>query len=218
MSQINNDHLLIHVESGRYPVSLQEFKRATPGFLFGAEVPEEVINEAGYRVVDKVTPPNGDVVVEQPPQPNGARYIQIYSFRSFNEQERAEQLEQAKKNALTEAGNAAQWTRETGAPYTFASGEQHVQLRETDISNLTGLGLKADRDPSRSYVFRSYENVNNVITGAEVRQLTDFAFERFERLLEAYWGMQEAINGCTRIEDVPTKEVIRQQINSSVLN
>lgn len=217
MSEITNDHLLIHVESGLYPVSLTEFKRLVPGYLFGATVPEEIINESGYRVVDRVDAPIGDVVVEQPPQPNGARYVQIYSFRAFNEQEKAEQLALAKEAALNEAKIAAAWTREQGAPYQFASGEQHVQLRDVDISNLTGLGLKADRDPSRTYYFRSQENVTNALTGAEVRALTDYAFERFERFLEAYWGVQNVIEGCTSIADIPSKEVIRQTINSSVL-
>lgn len=217
MSEITNDQVLIHVESGRYPVSLNEFKRLTPGYIFGATVPEEVIVANGYCVVDQVQPPVADVVKEQPPQPNGDRYVQIYSFRAFNEQEKEEQLQAAKARALAEASKAATWTRETGAPYVFGTSTQHVQLREVDITNLTGLGLKADRDPARTYYFRSQENVTNAMSGAEVRTLTDFAFERFERLLEAYWGMQEVITAAETVGDIPSTETIRQTINSSVL-
>lgn len=216
MSNITKDQMLIHVESGRYPVSLTEFKRRTPGFVFGETVPEQIIIDNGYRVVDKVQAPVADVVIEQAPVPNGERYVQIYSFRAFNEAELAEQLEAAKQEALRVADTAADKTREQGAPYLIGETEQHVQLRAVDISNLTGLGLKADRDPSRTYYFRSQENITSALSGAEVRALTDFAFERFERLLEAFWGMQEVIKGCTSIQDIPSKEVIEQHIANSV--
>lgn len=208
--------MLIHVESGRYPVSLTEFKRSTPGFVFGETVPEQIIIDSGYRVVDKAQAPVADVVIEQAPAPNGERYVQIYSFRAFNEAELAEQLEAAKQEALRVADAAAEKTRDQGAPYLIGETEQHVQLRAVDISNLTGLGLKADRDPSRTYYFRSQENITSALTGAEVRALTDFAFERFERLLEAFWGMQEVIKGCTSVQDIPSKEVIEQHIANSV--
>jgi len=217
MEFVDNTVVLFKPDTFEYPISLEQFRQDNKHVLFGETCPVALIELNGYKVVHTIDKPNDDVVTELPPIEQDGEYYQQWASRSYNEQELAQQLQAAKSTAQYYAKEAFEWTRERGAPYTFPDNSvQHIQLREVDITNLTGLGLKGDRQPDRNYFFRSYENTVNQLTGAQVHDLTNTAFEKFELLLREYWTIQGEIEAAQSQEALLTKEVIRQRINNSV--
>lgn len=214
MSSFDDQTKLIHVETGEYPVTVAQLRRRHKEWFMGPEVPEYVIITCGYAVVAATEAPVGDVVTEGQPSGNVTDgYFQTWDVRAFTAEELAGQLETARDKALRMIFSVSGAAREFGAPYTIGSGVQHVQLREKDISNLTGLATKAGRDPARTYYFRSRENIVNPMTSAEVTALTDFAFDEFEILLEKTWGLEEQTKTALTIAEVPTEAQIKAALH-----
>lgn len=217
MQVVDNTVVLIHPEDFEYPLSLYQFRERHKNVMFGDTIPVELLNMYGYQVVQTTDKPAGDVVFELPPIEQDGVWTQQWVSRPFNEQETVAQLQELKQAALYHVQEAVEYTRFHGAPYTFPNSQvRHIQLRQEDIANLTGLGLKADRDRATTFYFRTFENDIQVLTGDQMHDMTNTAFEKFTALMQANWQTQEQINAATSKDQVPTKEQIRQQINSSV--
>lgn len=215
MTTYNDQTKLINVSTGEYPVTVAQLRRRHKEWFMGQEVPEYVILDTGYAVVRETDKPNGDVVTEGTPSGNVTDgYFQTWEVRPFTPEEVAARLQVSKEAAYVIVRDVTNNSREFGAPYTISEGNvQHVQLREKDISNLTGLGLKAQRDPNRAYHFRSRENIVNEMTAPAVVALTDFAFDEYEILLGKSWGLEATIAAAETEADIPTEEQIKERLH-----
>lgn len=206
----------IDADTKTYPLSFAQIRAANPLVLMGTKTTVEMLNGLGYHVVQPVEQPAGDVVTEGAPVYTTEGYKQTWNVRAFTEEEKAQQLESKKSATLSFLSRKASEVRERGVAYNFASGTQHVQLREADISNLTGLAVMAEKDPTRTYYFRSLENQVNPLTAAETAEMTVFAYGAFENFLAAYWTLQETVKAVTSLEQVPDQEELELQLWAAV--
>lgn len=217
MASISNSAVLIKIATGEYPISVSQFRRDNPEWVFGAEIDEAIVALQGYAVVNATTAPAGDVVTKGTPVRRDGQYFETWEVRDFTDEEKTTSLTSAKDIALSSVKSKFTELRQIGKQYDFgAKGVQHVQLRETDITNLTGLGLKADRFPDNTFYFRSYENVVNELTGAGVQDLTNAAFDAFSALMAASWSLQESIEAATSEGQLPSDESIAATLSASL--
>lgn len=213
MAMLTDDVLLIFPETGEFPITVGQFRYRPHGWMFGDLVDEDVCNMVGYYVVTVGEAPPGDVVVPQPPiQLEDGTWFQPMLSRDFTPEENQMNLENAQFIAIDIVRARVEAACEFGAPYQFASGEQHIQLRTRDRVNLVGLGQKAERNPNLTFYFRTKENKSNPLTAAEIVTLTDFAFDAFTGLMEDKWAMEDMIYGCTHASQVPSREEIHEAI------
>lgn len=217
MASISNSAVLIKIATGEYPISMSQFRRDNPEWVFGAEIDEAIVALQGYAVVNASDAPVGDVVTQGDPELRDGQYFETWVVRAFTPEEKAAALVVAKDSAQSRVKSKFHELRQIGKQYDFgAKGLQHVQLRESDISNLTGLGLKADRFPDNTFYFRSYENVVNELSGAGVQDLTNAAFDAFSALMAASWSLQESIEAATSEGQLPSDESIAATLSASL--
>ncbi len=206
---INSSTKLINIETNAYPVYLSQV-RAESGISFGAEPEEEQILLLGYAVVLQVEKPAGDVVTEGPPEEVAGEYIQNWIVRPFNADELAANLETAKAKAKRDLTDLFTRTLDKGAPYTWPDDtREHIQLRDGDRANLTGIGARADRKISQGVEsdpvlgFRTYENNWKPLTPTQARAMTDYSYEAYVMLLQQQWALEAQILAAEVIGDIP---------------
>lgn len=215
MRLLSNSVKLIKLSNGQYPVSMSQFKAMTPGYAWGETIPESVVVIHGFAVVEESPQPQGDVVIEGQPEKQGETWYQKWLARDFTPEETQSRLSSMKTTALSLLDGILNELLEIGASYEFSSGHQHIQLREKDKTNLTGLALTAVRSPEKTFYFRTYENQLNELTAAQMLAVSDRAFEAFTQAMGTYWYFQGVINSATTDEQIPSETVIRQTLENT---
>ncbi|MCK9234676.1 MAG: DUF4376 domain-containing protein [Gammaproteobacteria bacterium] len=188
-----------------WPLSLHQIRKQEKERLLPRNPSREVMESIGYFVIDRTTAPEGDVVTQiQPVKDNGA-YKQTWSVRSFNEQELADRLESERANRMSQVKAYRQQVEERGFPYDFGGeyGIIHIQVRDGDRVNLTGLRINAMSDPEYTSFFRVYENIVVPQNAEELIALTSAALTGYTDLLQQVWSIEDAIRAATSIEELP---------------
>lgn len=208
---IDKNTLLIHVESGTYPLTLSSLKSRHPSISFGASMSEEELAALGYAPVARVTRPEGDVVTEVAPVADGeGGYKQAYEVRAFNEQELAEQLANKKSMIAAQVNSVRESTLAKGAAIDFGgdAGVLHVQMRDGDRANLLGLKQGAERafeggvtDPVLP--LRTEEDVTVMLTPEQMINVSWLVFDAYQEVMAASWAVKDAADAAQTADDLP---------------
>jgi hypothetical protein len=210
MSKVNGSTRLIHVESERYPVYLQDVREANTNISFGMEADSEWLEEIGYAVVQESdTKPEGDVVTEGTPELVDGVWTRTWTSRPFDETELATQL--SAKVAELEANLAALRRQDllVGFPYQIdGQGDVfHVQLRVEDRVNLMFLHSKGEKQIAAGVedttVFRSYENKSHVLTPTQLVAMTERALMAMNDIYELSWALKDEIDAAKTVAELP---------------
>lgn len=198
---------LIHLESGRYPVSVMEFMSLTPGYAWGEVICDELFQEHGYAVVYKQDPPVADVVTEGPPVSFGGVYLENWIARSYTEQElqsqKEQRLKQTKDAALSNIKVICQQTIEQGLPYSFDGfGVQHIQIRDRDLGRLAGLAHTAAMYPDRVYYFRTLENQMIPVSAESIRDIFAVASDASALVHSLKWELLSRVERSSEASHV----------------
>lgn len=204
---VTQETLLIETATGNYPVRLQQIQAKTASFSFGATVESEVLQELGYEVVKKVTPPEtGQYREDKPVAVNGV-YTQVFVEIVKTEAELASELEQLKNSKINEVNTLLTRALELGCEYNFGTTAspdvQHIQLRDGDRVNLIGLKDTAVLLPGQKHPLRTQEN-NVLMLDADTIQ--DAAFEAglaYTRVMKAGWKLKDEIAAATTEQEFP---------------
>lgn len=208
-TSVSKTDLLIHVESGEYPLVIASLKGRHPNVSFGAEVELSFLKSLGYEVVQKTPRPEADVVSEVAPALQDGVYVQTFEARAFNEQEVALQVADKKRTAEEQLRKARESELDKGAPVQFAGREGilHVQMRDGDRANTLGLRARAEVLKEQGVVdtvipFRTYENVVVMLTPAQFIDLAWAVFDSYSALMASSWEKEEQIAAATSIAQV----------------
>lgn len=201
--------LLLKVDTGDYPLYLQQVRMANPTVSFPENPSEDVIADVGYAVVTPVARPVADVVTEGTPELVDGVYYQTWDVRNFNDTEKATRLA-ARKNAVsTELLELRD--RDLAGGFSFTTSDSRtfgVQLRPEDRVNLLGLRLEAEyllnNAPEVETVFRSTENVNYSLLPQELLNMCNAALTTLKQVYGASWVLRDQIVNALAIEDIPT--------------
>lgn len=223
MTTITNSTLLIHVESGAYPLTLSSLKARHPNVSFGTSVDEELMLELGYAVVTPTAQPVGDVVTEAAPALQGdGSYAQAYDVRNYSPEEVASQLDAKKSDFRNAVNNLRDTTLANGAPVDFGGeyGVQHVQMRDGDRVNFVGLKLQADLLISQGVndpvvPLRTREDKIVRITPEQTVALSWIVSDGYIHVMEAAWTLKDAATAASTQEEIPAMpESIAPQVRS----
>lgn len=200
---------LINIATQSYPVTLSQVKRDLPNLSFPLEPTDAQLLELGYAVVEPLAKPEGDVVTEAAPVLTDGIYAQGWDIRSFNEAEVAQQLVDKKAAMQQEVDTLRDAALVTGTPYLFPNDiTNHIQLRNGDRANLTGLRIQADylkvtgvMDPVFS--FRTYENINHLLTPQQMIDVTNTALTAYMVIMSNGWTLKDQIAAALTIGELP---------------
>lgn len=207
MSLHDSTTRLMHLESGRYPVYMSEFKMLTPGHAWGEYVDSSLIEAHGYVVVYNSPRPDADVVTEGHPIHMYGAWLQNWHSREFTpeerEAERQQQLDAEKQMRLSQIKEEAKIRRRAGLPCVFPNGSaEHIQIRELDISRLIALAITAKSRPDTPVFFRTQENRLHELTSKQAVLVCEAAIDADRMILATTWYLQEEVYKCTRIEQL----------------
>jgi hypothetical protein len=208
MTTVTRQTRLIHSESGTYPLFLTDLSAFAPNTSFGPTSTAEILIEFGLEVVTEVSPPVNDVVTEGPPEEVNGEWRQTWISRTFSEVEMAEKLATAKALLQTQAETMRIAMFDRGFPHTFGENVYHVQIRNADRANLTGLRIIAkemvEANVEQTFSFRVYENVVVDISAAEMVEVANAAFTAANLGYKKTWDVKDAARDATTIEELPT--------------
>jgi hypothetical protein len=208
MTTVTRQTRLIHAESGTYPLFMDSLAKYAPHTAFGPTTDAETLIEFGIEVVKEVPAPVNDVVSEGPPEEIDGEWTQTWISRSYGEVELAERLANAKATLQAQAETLRISQFERGFPHTFGENIYHVQIRNTDRSNLLGLRTVAKEviaaGGDMTFEFRVYENAVVSINAAEMVAVADAAFVASTVGYKKTWDVKDGADAATTIEDLPT--------------
>lgn len=200
---------LINAATQEYPVFMQKVKEELVVVSFPIEPTPPMVEQYGYFVVEQTEQPVGDVITEGPPEEVDGVWKQTWVTRPFNEEELATRLANAKSlqnsriDALRDAALAIGTQFDFGEPF----GVQHIQVRDCDRSNITGLRVSADarinNEDETPYIFRTYENSNIPVTPVQVVAMSDAALAGYMDILGLVWGLKDETDAATTIAELP---------------
>lgn len=199
-------------QNNTYPVFLAQVRRENADWSFNDTPDIELINNLGYQVVSPTDKPVGDVVTEAQPFILEGAWFQAWTVRPFNEAELAAALERAKEDSIEAVNVRLADALGFGFPHAFdvEGGTEvgHVQLRNTDRSNLVGIGMKADRLIAKGVVgpvmpFRTFENVTYMCTPEHMKIVSDQAYDAYLIFIGMAWQLKDAVTNATVLSEIP---------------
>lgn len=193
----------INIATFEWPVSFLAIQRANPSVFWGANVTTEDILALGYAEIKPRDHEVGDVVREIDPEFINGEFFQRWEVRGFNPEELEANLQAAKNSLRTKVIGLKNDTLAKGYPYQFDSGIYHVQMRDTDRTNILGMTEIAQRDPQGTQVFRVYENQNIPLTAEKLSSMTDAIGVAYSQLMAKVWEFKDQIEAATTKEQLP---------------
>lgn len=207
-----NSTVLIHVESGEYPLSVVALKARHTNISFGSHIDTDFIKSLGYEeVVDSVAPV-GDVVTEVAPvKGSDGVWRQQWLARDYTAEELGSQLEALRQDALVKINDLLVNTLSKGTPFNFDAlgGEgnvQHVQMRDADRTNILGLKQEADRlvastDPV--IPLRTFEDNTLMLTPAQVLSISWGVSAGYQEVMMKSWQLKDAVRNAKTLAELP---------------
>lgn len=205
MAKLTGNESFIQVATGEYPLSFFQVRRKMPNVIFGNEVTTEQISAMGFEVVHPGERPTGDVVAELQPAKIDGIYKQQYEVRSFTAEELEVRLQQKKQNLISLVNNKLMRDLQKGFAYDFGGehGVMHIQLRDSDRANLTGMRAMAADFPEKAQPFRTYENAIVMLTSQQVVAMAQAAHGGYLALLSGVWGLKDQIERAATEAELP---------------
>ncbi len=143
--------------------------------------------------------PEGEVVEPGPVlKREDGKFYYTWQVRSFNEEE-LERIFQRKKNSFIQGiERKVKSALEKGIPYDFPNaGILHIQLRDGDRANLSGMRVIAIERPHIPQSFRTYENIVVPLTAEQVVDMTDAALFGYTDILQQAWLLKDSLEEAT---------------------
>lgn len=207
--KVTNATLLIEVATKLYPVTLNMiFEKFKPmNMSFSLNPPRVDIEGLGYAVVTPTTRPDGDVVVEGPPELEEGVWYQTWIARDFNEQELAGQLEYAKITANDNIMAVRNDDFQIGMTHTVGDKTFNVQLRIEDRINLLAMytiGKEMVAAGSEQLEpFRSYENETIMLTPQQTVDMAMAALAAVKSISQSTWSLKDQVDAAKVVADIP---------------
>lgn len=199
---VNKGNRFIHVESGKYPVSLDEIRQTT-GASFGESINLEIIREWGWDVVVSTPEPDGDVVSEGKPVFQVDRWMQQWVVTPFTDEQLAHRLTVVKAQCLEQLDLLYYNTVSVGFEWTIGEKTFFIQIRDVDLAPLTTIHQRGVQDPTAIISVRTASNEIVDVTGAEAVDMTTYGFQFGQEVLNSYWAAKDAILAASDLASIP---------------
>lgn len=201
--------LFIEVATGLYPVTLYMIidKFKAQNMSFSMTPPRVDIENLGYGIVMPMQRPEGDVVVEGPPELVDGQWEQTWVVRDFNESELSAQLEFAKITANDRIMAVRNDDFQLGMTHAVGDKTFNVQLRIEDRINLLGMYTigkeMVEAGSEQLEAFRSYENETIMLTPQETVDMALAALAAVKSISQSTWTLKDQVDAATKLADIP---------------
>ncbi len=208
--KVTASDLLINILTDEYPVTLLKVRQDNPDVSFAAEPDVSILHDLGYDVVQRTTPPTGDVVVEEAPVVVDGVYIQQWSSRAYTAEEEAGMLPMKKMDAAAKIAAIRDARFNEGYKFDFGGeyGLLTIQQREVDRLNVVGVfsiaaALVGAGMGGEPMTFRTAENINVATTAAVMVDMAKAAFAFVNQVYGASWQLKDQVDQAATLAAIP---------------
>jgi hypothetical protein len=210
MTLVTRDTRLICVETGEYPLFLDDFK-TRENAVIGSSIDSEALVDFGYFPVEETPrPTEGNVITEAAPLLDEATgtWKRVWTVRQYNEEEFAAFLQQSKDSMQYKIDQFRNEQFAIGFPHLFPDGEiYHAQVNTVGRGNISDLRTLAKEAIATGapfqVVFRTYENVNVTLNAEETVELGNAAAQHVQAGYALSWQLKDATKAATTLEEIP---------------
>lgn len=226
MAKIDNltDARFIDINTLDFPLTFNDVKRKTLNTFWGTEVSADELLSAGFALIIPSPKPEGDVVTEVEPNLIDGQFIQAWQARSYTPEEKKAFLDKVKFNKLNTIESLKSRCLAKGYPYQFSNGVYyHIQMRDSDRTNILGLSEMSARNPDVTLKFRTYENITVTLTSEDLVTMSDMVGMAYSSLMEVLWGLKDRIESAveeSQISNIPSdlESLYRDHLNWPIIN
>lgn len=193
----------INITTFQWPFTFAQIQKLYPNIGWGSSVTFEELTVLGYSVIEPRQAPSGQVVTEIDPEYIDGQFYQRWSVRDYTPEEISEILEEKKQEATDKVARLKDQTLQKGYPYHFESQLLHVQMRDSDRTNIIGMNQLAERNPGMIQMFRTYENVNVLLTPEQLFAMSNAVGDAYTQLMSVTWQLKDEISDATSEDQLP---------------
>lgn len=198
--QIFPSDLLIEVETGNYPVTLDYIRNKFNDRSFARYPYLDDLKTIGYDIVKQTGKPVGDVLTETPPKLIDGVYYRQWEVRSFNDAELEENLLNAKRLATESLEVLRSNELNKGCIITVDETIFTLPLTQTSINSLLA---KKVMGVTTSNSFWTLENTLVTLDKDQSNEVIDEAIKHHIGVMD---GIDQLINkvwGATKVSEIP---------------
>lgn len=188
----------IDINTLDFPLTFNDIKSKTPNTFWGTDVTADELLLAGFALIIPTPKPEGDVVTEVEPELIDGQFHQTWQSRPYTLEEKKAILDQVKFDKLNTIESLKLQCLAKGYPYQFTPGVYyHIQMRDSDRTNILGLTEISARNPGVSQKFRTFENVTVILTSEELVTMSDAVGVAYSSLMESMWSFKDTIDSAS---------------------
>lgn len=204
MAMIYDYTPLIRLSDGKYPIYYPQVRKEYPNVMFPYPYNELFMVEWGYKVVNEVELPAGDVITEGVPElREDGNYYKTYTSRPFNEQEIAQNLYNAKNTLIYQADSLFDF--ELLRSFTYNKGDiikpvhvsgRNMLLWENMVNTMTAEGLD-------SAIIRFQDDTFLTMDLQQVKEFYAQMSLKLFNMRKNCWNFIESVQAVDDINDLP---------------
>lgn len=218
------DARFIDINTLDFPLTFKDIKNKTPNTFWGTDVTADELLLVGFALIIPSPKPEGDVVLEVEPELIDGQFHQAWQARSYTPEEKKAILDQVKFDKLNTIELLKSQCLAKGYPYQFSPGVYyHIQMRDSDRTNILGLTEMSARNPGVDQKFRTFENVTVTLTSQELATMSDAVGVAYSSLMQSMWGFKDTIDYASdesQMSSIPgdLESLYRNHLNWPVVN
>ena len=205
--EVNDSTSFINILNGKYGFRLTDIRRMNRNVMWPGSPSEEFVATLGYAVIRDRQPEGTGTYNPGPPVEEDGLYFQGWVEYIPTEEELAQKLRAAKKEACVLLSSLVEETMKRGVVFNFGDGDEpnkmHIQIRDADRVNILGMVVKSQRDHSLVQYFRTYENRLTRMDYDQVVAMSDASYVGFTTVKGTEWAVQDMIMKATKISEIP---------------
>lgn len=193
---------MLRISDMAYPVYLSDFLKEHTNVSIGDFVWEYEFAEIwGYYLVHETPQPEGDVIIEGPPEYNEEEglWFKTWTARDFTEEEIAENLVRAKEEFRFQAD--FQYSNETSAGITL--GEDTFPVDSNELALLTATRELALAKPDSTILIRKVDNTVLELSAADALDKIGDIFATLAQANQNLLNYTRSVFAATSIETIP---------------
>ena len=205
---ITDSTTFINILSGEFNFRLADIRRLNRNIMWPPAVSEDFVAALGYAVIRERAPTgSGEYIPSEPVEEDGY-YFQGWKEHIPTEDEVARKLKATKEVGYQTLSSLVEEALKRGVVFNFGTEDQpnkmHIQIRDTDRTNILDMVVKSQRDPSLLQYFRTYENRLVQVDHDQVIAMSDASYAGFTTIMGTKWAVQDMIAKATSVTELPS--------------
>lgn len=198
---------LIRLSDEKYPMYMPQVRASTTQTSFPMPIKAYMLEPFGYMpVYAGEYPTEGDVITEGKPAFNEeeGKWYRTWDIREFTEEEKAQNLINAKAEAISRAENVLGTDTYNGITYTYNDEPYGVEINPEKLTILLCIkSLAKDAADDATFEFSFMDQKVLTLTKEEFLSMWNTVMSTYYEMNKRYWKFRDDVKLVTEITAIP---------------